>query len=73
MKNSALKLRKMIQEQTGYDDDYDDHSDQDADELVYKLGEAFEYAEDLPPELVISAINSALAENRIAFSVQLAR
>ena len=72
MKISALKLRKMIQEQAGYDD-YDDHSDQDADDLVYKLGEALEYAEDLPPELVVSAINSALAENRVPFSVQLAR
>tara|TARA_R110000803_G_scaffold69512_6_gene131950 strand:+ start:2353 stop:2571 length:219 start_codon:yes stop_codon:yes gene_type:complete len=72
MKISALKLRKMIQEQTGYDD-YDDHGDQDADDLAYKLGEAFENAEDLDPALIVRAINSALADNRVPLSVRPAR
>jgi len=89
MKISKQKLRKIIREQSRNDDydpildtygqeygdgdDYDDGNAQALDDLVYKLGEAFEYTNDLDPAVVISAINSALAENGTPFSVTLAR
>jgi len=69
MKISTRKLRKMIREQA----DYDDRSEQDLDDLIYKLGEAFEYAEDLNPELIVSAINSALTDNHVPLSVRSVR